>query len=86
MAININKRQIVEEILESNEFKEANIYRELLQYLLLCKEKGTIPKESSIAIDVFNKDLGDDPGKQTKVRVYMHNLRKKLDSYYRQEG
>ena len=44
------------------------------------------PKELTIAHDVFGKSIDLDKKNDTQVRVYIHNLRKKLDSYYLHEG
>lgn len=47
--------------------------------------EGDIPKETTIALEVFGKS-NFDPSESTLVRVYVYNLRKKLDDYYAEEG
>lgn len=51
-----------------------------------CCLKGEIPKEYSIALDVFEKSRDFNPAEDTTVRYYMHRLRQKLKSYYNEEG
>ncbi|MCW0481444.1 hypothetical protein [Gaoshiqia sediminis] len=45
---------------------------------------GENPKEFQIASDVFGKKMNS--GKEVNIRVYIHNLRKKLNEYYQKEG
>ena len=51
-------------------------------YTSWCKNhlRRISPKESTIAIEVFGKDLNAENFDSSSVRVYMHNLRQKLDS------
>lgn len=87
MAMNQKKiEQIVEKIIQSAEFRNSDNYHNLLRYLTKKSLKGVSPKESSIAFEVFGKDPGSDDLDSSSVRVYMHNLRQKLDSYYINEG
>ena len=83
---NNNARSYLKKILESQEFSRAQKYQRLLQYLVDASLEGEIPKEVTIAHEVFFEDNAYDTGSTTKVRVYIHNLRKKLDSYYTSEG
>ncbi|MBD3290324.1 hypothetical protein GF337_16085, partial [candidate division KSB1 bacterium] len=48
--------------------------------------KNEIPKEATIAIKIFKRKEDFNPNEDTIVRVYMHNLRNKLDAYYSSEG
>lgn len=73
-------------ILSSIEFKESKTYKDLLSYLVQSSLDGEHPKEANIALKVLHKDINSDLGNDSSVRVYVHNLRKKLDSYYRNEG
>jgi hypothetical protein len=75
-------RAILADILESPEFKESHRYRELLQYLVEESLAGRTPKESSIGVQVFGKDSSFNSKEDASVRVYINNLRKKLDHYY----
>ena len=72
------------EVLRSQCFSKSAINRELLRYLVEKTFKGENPKESQIAIDVFGKKI--DTEKEFNVRIYIHNLRKKLGEYYLREG
>ncbi|MGD9929663.1 MAG: hypothetical protein AB7U05_06560, partial [Mangrovibacterium sp.] len=47
-------------------------------------KNGENPKEFQIADDVFGKKMNS--GKEVNIRVYIHNLRKKLEEYYQTEG
>ncbi|MBI9071490.1 MAG: helix-turn-helix domain-containing protein [Melioribacteraceae bacterium] len=73
-------------ITSSNEFKDSKSYKNLLTYLVNCSLNGTKPTENSIASDGLNKKVNFDSGNDATVRVYIYNLRKKLDSYYLNEG
>jgi len=77
---------ILEKILQSNEFRGSESFCRLLQYLVKKSLDGDPPKESTIAIDVFDKNISSDHFESSSVRVYMHNLRQKLNSYYLNEG
>ena len=74
----------MEHIVKSNVFSKSPVNRELLKYLVSCSVKGEKPKEFQIASDVFGKKY--DSEKEINVRVYIHNLRKKLKEYYQYEG
>ncbi|WP_159521269.1 helix-turn-helix domain-containing protein [Sunxiuqinia indica] len=74
----------LEKIIESHVFSKSPVNRELLKYLVQSSFKGEKPKEFQIAADVFGKKYN--PEKEVNVRVYVHNLRKKLKEYYEQEG
>ncbi len=47
---------------------------------------GEIVKEVTITMEFFGKDATFDPAIDSSVRVYMSNLRKKLEHYYLTEG
>lgn len=59
---------------------------ELLRYLIQATHEGKNLKETVVAIDFFGKDSSFDPGTDSIVRSNIYNLRKKLDSYYMEEG
>jgi hypothetical protein len=77
-----HKRQILAEILESPEFKESKRYSDLLSYLVEETLAGKAPKEITVGIQFFGKDPSFDPKEDPTVRVYLNNLRKKLEHYY----
>ncbi|WP_010135026.1 helix-turn-helix domain-containing protein [Ochrovirga pacifica] len=75
----------LQKIFESNSFGNSTTYENLLKYLVACTQKREIPKETTIASEVFGKN-NFDPSQSTLIRVYMYNLRKKLEKYYENEG
>jgi len=81
----VDNISILNKIIESKDFKNSKIYCDLLTYLVDCSIKDVIPKEISIAIDVFKKDIGR-PKEDLNIRVYIYKLRKKLTVYYQNEG
>ena len=76
------KDAIISEILESPDFKDAGRYGDLLRYLYRETLAGTVPKEITIANEFFRKEASFDPKEDPTVRVYLNNLRKKLEHYY----
>jgi len=86
MIDNSTKTAILNTILESQDFLASKTYKKLLTYLVEASIQDESPKEYSIAIDVFGKESDFNPNEDTTVRVYIHNLRKKLEHYYRTEG
>jgi hypothetical protein len=60
-------------------------YIRLLEYLAVCSVNERTPKELEIASEVFGKGSDFDPNQDSLVRVYVHNLRQKLDTYYAQD-
>lgn len=69
-------------IVSSGVLGRSSIYISLFDYLVTCAENGKQPKEFEIAIDVLNRDSSFDVAKDSIVRVYIHQLRKKLDTYF----
>lgn len=72
----------VQKIAESGILGRSRAYGRLLDYLARCSTEGRRPKEIEIAADVFDKGGDFDPNQDSLVRVYVHNLRQKLDKYY----
>ncbi|MFL2539352.1 MAG: hypothetical protein ACJ0RU_07705 [Candidatus Rariloculaceae bacterium] len=72
----------VGKIIGSGALGRSHIYERLLSYLAQCSEKNQKPREVDIAIDVFDKTKEFDSNQDSFVRVYIHNLRRKLDDYY----
>jgi hypothetical protein len=73
-------------VLHSSEFQNSTKYQKLLEYLVNSTLEGNIPKELTIAMELFGMEMKDDTLGESNIRVYIHNVRKKLDSYYRNEG
>ncbi len=80
------KKAVLQKILTSQEFSGSKNNRALLSYLIECSIKGETPKETAIAIDVLGRDKDFNSNEDPIVRVYLHNLRKKLEAYYTNEG
>lgn len=74
----------LELILKSQCFSKSSVNRELLKYLVDATIKGENPKEFQIANEVFGKSVNNE--KDSNIRVYILNLRKKLEEYYEREG
>ena len=75
-----------ERIVASGILGRSRTYTSLLEYLVGCSLEGRAPKEIEIAADVFGKGAEFDPTQDSLVRVYMHNLRQKLEQYASQRG
>lgn len=76
------KKEIIQEILQSDEFCLSEKCQKIFNYLLDASIKGESIKESSIAIHLFGKDATHDPSTDSTIRAYISNLRKKLAHYY----
>ena len=79
-------REILSAILDSSEFKESHRYRDLLTFLVEESLAGRSPKETAIGIQIFGKDSSFNSKEDATVRVYLNNLRKKLDHFYLTAG
>jgi hypothetical protein len=86
MLTNKNKKILLDNLLNSPEFEKSKRNQELLKYLVSKELNGINVKESTIAIEFYNKDANFNPGEDTIVRVGIASLRKKLDHYYLTEG
>ncbi|HJO10767.1 MAG TPA: hypothetical protein QGI39_01855 [Gammaproteobacteria bacterium] len=69
-------------IIASGELGRSRHYRGLLEYLVQCSITKKTPKELELAIEVLDRSENFDVSTDSTVRVYMHQLRKKLDVYY----
>ena len=74
--------QEVEKLVLPGVLGRSRSYARLLEYLAACSAQGRAPKELEIASEVFGKGADFDPNQDSLVRVYVHNLRQKLDNYY----
>jgi len=86
MISDSEKKSIIDKIIKSKEFHNADKYIDLLHYLIDTTLKGYTPKEKEIAQKVLQRGEDFDPYIDTSVRVYMYRLRKKLEDYYQNEG
>jgi DNA-dependent RNA polymerase auxiliary subunit epsilon len=80
------KQKTIEKILSSQEFADNKIKRELLEYLYQAEKQGHSVKEITIAREFFDRHISSDFANDSYVRNFIYKLRKKLDSYYRNEG
>jgi hypothetical protein len=71
----------IDGILASGVLGRSRSYAKLLEYLAKCSIDGHTPKELEIAAEVFGKGGDFDPNQDSLVRVYIHNLRQKLEQY-----
>lgn len=71
-------------IVASDSFGKSAVYENLLDFLIKSTINNEVPKETTIASHLF----GDDKAYQdsSQVRVYIYHLRKKLNSYFENEG
>ena len=69
-------------IIDCGALGRSRSYVRLLEYLVECAHQDRRPKEVEIAADVFDKGREFDPNQDAFVRVYVHNLRRKLDRFY----
>ncbi|MDP2380750.1 MAG: hypothetical protein Q8M35_09775, partial [Pseudohongiella sp.] len=74
--------QLRQKIIDSGVLGRSSVYINLFDYLLNCAESGKQPKEFEIAIEVLNRDSSFDVARDSIVRVYIHQLRKRLDTYF----
>jgi hypothetical protein len=70
-------------LIDANALGRSNTYQKLLEYLIQRTLAEAPPREMEIAIDVFGRKADFDPAADPFVRVYVHNLRKKLHAWYR---
>ncbi len=85
----IDKNQITslkDKIINSKEFAGSQTHRKLLEYLIQSYLNDENIKETTIASEIFERNADFDSTEDPIVRVNMHNLRLKLDSYYDDEG
>ncbi len=73
---------IRQRLIDSGALGRSTVYLTLLDYLLNCTQQGRQPKEFEIAVDVLNRDSNFDVARDSVVRVYVHQLRKRLDHYF----
>lgn len=81
-------RAQLQRIVASDGFASAPILDRLLRYVVescLCAP-ATPPKEYTIGVEVLQRGAGFDPAVDTIVRVHFRRLRRRLASYYENEG
>lgn len=79
------KYELLERIVESSTFKNAPTSIAILRYLVKANIEDRFLKEGIIDIEFFGAKPDEDKS-NPRVRVNIYNLRKKLTSYYENEG
>lgn len=67
-------------------FGKSDGSRRLLTYLVECHLRGSVPRETDVALDVFRRDASFDGTHDAVVRVAARSLRQKMEEYYRGAG
>jgi hypothetical protein len=75
-------RDAREQIVASGALGKSVVYLQLLDYLINCALESRQPKEFDVAVDVLGRDSSFDVSRDSAVRVYIHQLRSRLDKYY----
>ncbi len=86
MCTDREKKTLVQAILQSTDFRDSTVNKNLLLYLVDYNLLKDTPKETTIAIDVFGKDPTFNSNKDSTVRSHVHMLRNKLNHYYKTTG
>lgn len=73
---------LCQRIITSGILGRSKYYSALLEYLVECSLLHKSPKEIELAINVLDRGKDFDVSADSTVRSYIHQLRKKLDSYY----
>ena len=79
------QKNIIDKIKNSRTFSKTSTSIALLQYLFQATIDGKFLKEGIIDIEFFKESEESDKN-NSRVRVNIYNLRKKLVSYYENEG
>ncbi len=80
----VELRALCQRIVDSGVLGRSRHYASLLEYLVQCAIQNKTPKEIELAVDALNRGTDFDVSSDSTVRVYVHQLRKKLDAYYEQ--
>ncbi len=76
--------ELCRRIISSGILGRSKHYSAMLEYLAKCSVQNRQPKEIDLATDVLGKGSDFDVSADSSVRVYAHQLRKKLSAYYEQ--
>jgi len=82
---NREKLESLEKVLSSKTFVRAPSSSVLLRFLVEATLKNKDLKETTISMELFGKNYGDEKS-EAHIRVNVYHLRKKLDKYYDEEG
>lgn len=81
-----DKHNTLNTILSSEVFSHSTKSQKLLKYLVDASMNHCDLNEIIIATEFFGKDKGFDPIEDASIRVYISQIRKKLEHYYLTEG
>ncbi len=81
-----DKNHALQSILTSEAFSHSTKSQELLKYLVDASTNPCDLNEMIIATEFFGKDKSFDPVEDASIRVYISQIRKKLEHYYLTEG
>lgn len=76
----------LKKITSSRHFSKSKINCDLLTYLVESSLENKNPKEYTIGVELFGKKYSNAQKQDSNIRVYIHNIRKKLAEYYENEG
>lgn len=76
----------VDSIIASGMLGRSAVYPRLLRYLAAATTEQRSASEFDIATDVFRKGGEFDSNQDSSVRVYVHNLRQRLDRFYEENS
>ena len=76
--------ELCNRIKSSGVLGRSKYYGAMLDYLVSCSIENKLPKEIELATEVWGKPTNFDVSADSSVRVYVHQLRKKLKTYYEQ--
>lgn len=82
----LEKQKILDRILTSEGFAKSEKFGDLLRYLFDANLEGKLLKETIIALEFFGRDSNFNPSEDPIVRVYIGNLRKRINHFYLTEG
>lgn len=76
----------IDSIVASGVLGRSQVYPRLLRYLAAATTAHRVASEIDIATDVFSKGGEFDSNQDSSVRVYVHNLRQRLDRFYEENS
>lgn len=76
----------IESIVQSGVLGRSPVYPQLLRYLGVATTEQRVASEIDIATEVFRKGNEFDSNQDSSVRVYVHNLRQRLQRFYEENS
>jgi hypothetical protein len=86
MIDDAGKIAILNKIISSKTFCNADQYIELLKFLVHSEINRIPVKEYAIGVEILKKGKAFNPAIDPSVRIYIHRLRNKIKAYYDEEG